>query len=93
MAAAASTSDPRAVLHRFDVVADLIIFGFHLLDESNGVQVVCTPREESGKNIATFIVNGGMSTLINQARSLATSTTTSKSINFDRWPELASLVV
>jgi PAS domain S-box-containing protein len=84
VAMGASVAEASTLVEHLDAVPALIISDFHLLDGSNGVDVVNEIREYFGKNIPSFIVTGDTSKIVKNTQHLDNCTVMSKPVSTKR---------
>lgn len=76
-----------------DVLPDLVVSDFHLLDGSNGLDAVTRVRERLGRPLPAFIVSGDTSKLVDTARSLENSLLLRKPVNTDQLLAMAQVAI
>lgn len=84
VATAASAAEAKALIKYIDVMPDLLISDFHLLDGSTGVEAVNTIRKFYKKDVPAFVVSGDTSKVVDDARLLDNCTLMSKPVDTER---------
>jgi len=84
VAIAASAKEAQALAQHLDVVPDLIITDYNLLDGSTGVEAVAAMRELFGASIPAFVVTGDTSVVVEQTKGLPNSVLIRKPVNPDQ---------
>ncbi len=93
VATAASATEARAIIEHLDIVPDLLISDFHLLDGSTGVEAVASIRGYYEENIPAFVVSGDTSKVVKDARLLDNCTLMSKPVDTSRLLTAASVAI
>jgi PAS domain S-box-containing protein len=84
IAMGASVAEASALIEHLNEVPALIISDFHLIDGSNGIDVVDEIRGFFGKNIPSFIVTGDTSKIVKNTKHLDNCTVMSKPVSTKR---------